>query len=74
MSLSLYVEYWIEFGTEAIIASMKQAYRFIIKKQGKSSVCWPLNSIGALKGHVHFQIFFKLVPSSRAPTARNGYF
>jgi len=39
MSLSLYVEYWIEFGTEAIIASMKQAYRFIIKKQGKSSVC-----------------------------------
>lgn len=38
MSVSLYVECWIEFGTVAIIVTMKQAYCFIIKQQGKSSM------------------------------------
>lgn len=38
MSVSLYVECWIEFGTVPIIVTTNQAYRFVIK-QGKNSMC-----------------------------------
>jgi len=39
MSVSLHVECWMESGTVAIVVTMKQAYHFVITKQGKSSMC-----------------------------------
>lgn len=46
----------------------------LLRSKEGAACAWPLNSTGAFKRHIHVQIFFKLVPSSRVPIASKAYF